>query len=56
MGEIIRQWQDETPELLPYGYLVGETQTIDILLKGAEQSSVDALAFDCLIPKSIIQR
>ncbi|KAG8231421.1 hypothetical protein J437_LFUL011875 [Ladona fulva] len=45
------------PELLPYGYLVGDSTTVRIHLKGARQGgSVDALAFDTLIPKAIAHR
>jgi hypothetical protein len=53
------QYKDsQVPELLPYGYLVGDSQnSIHVCLKGALHScSVDALAFETLIPKSIVQR
>uniref|UniRef100_A0A668ADX9 Neuron navigator 3 n=1 Tax=Myripristis murdjan TaxID=586833 RepID=A0A668ADX9_9TELE len=43
-----------TPELLPCGYLVGDSNTINIRLKGT--SSVDSLVFDTLIPKPMLQR
>lgn len=72
----------ELPELLPCGYLVGDSMTIRLTLKGewglstvseisrvllsgwcfemsvsgTKQNSVDSLAFDTLIPKSIIHR
>jgi neuron navigator 2 len=44
------------PELLPCGYLVGEDMSIKIVLKGSQHTSVDNVAFETLIPKSIIQR
>ncbi|KAE8747145.1 hypothetical protein FOCC_FOCC006143 [Frankliniella occidentalis] len=57
VGEVIRYKDSPTPELLPCGYLVGNADSITICLKGAVQNgSVDALAFETLIPKSIIQR
>uniref|UniRef100_A0A3B4UUZ0 Neuron navigator 3 n=1 Tax=Seriola dumerili TaxID=41447 RepID=A0A3B4UUZ0_SERDU len=43
-----------TPELLPCGYLVGDSNTISIQLKGTE--NVDSLVFDTLIPKPMLQR
>ncbi|KAL1006994.1 hypothetical protein UPYG_G00080320 [Umbra pygmaea] len=45
-----------TPELLPCGYLVGDSDTINIQLKGVSSGSVDSLVFDTLIPKSVLQR
>lgn len=56
IGEIVRTKDAEVPELLPIGYLVGDTMQIGICLKGTKQNSVDSLAFETLIPKSIIQR
>ncbi|KAK7793538.1 hypothetical protein R5R35_002523 [Gryllus longicercus] len=57
IGEVVRYKDSEVPELLPYGYLVGNTKCIHVCLKGALHSgSVDALAFETLIPKSIVQR
>ncbi|CAC5357112.1 unnamed protein product [Mytilus coruscus] len=56
IGEIMRTKEAELPELLPIGYLVGETMQIGICLKGTKQNSVDSLAFETLIPKSIVQR
>uniref|UniRef100_A0A3Q3PYN5 Neuron navigator 3 n=1 Tax=Monopterus albus TaxID=43700 RepID=A0A3Q3PYN5_MONAL len=43
-----------TPELLPCGYLVGDSNTISIQLKGTD--NVDSLVFDTLIPKPMLQR
>ncbi|XP_077420271.1 neuron navigator 2 isoform X3 [Vanacampus margaritifer] len=45
-----------TPELLPCGYLVGDSNTINIQLKGVSNDSVDSLVFDTLIPKPMLQR
>nr|XP_053644541.1 protein sickie-like isoform X2 [Cherax quadricarinatus] len=56
IGEISRGRHPESPELLPCGYLVGEVMHIKIILKGATINHVDALAFETLIPKSIVQR
>ena len=42
----------EEPELLPYGYIIGDIRTIEVRLG----DHVDSLAFDTLIPRSIIQR
>ncbi|TNM90765.1 hypothetical protein fugu_003054 [Takifugu bimaculatus] len=44
------------PELLPCGYLVGDSNTINIQLKGVSSDNVDSLAFDTLIPKPMLQR
>ncbi|XP_063844277.1 protein sickie-like isoform X2 [Scylla paramamosain] len=56
IGEISRGRHPESPELLPYGYLVGEVMAIKLILKGANINHVDALAFETMIPKSIVQR
>lgn len=60
VGEIRRNSNfARKPELLPYGYLVGDATDIVIALKKSENIeslNVDALAFETLIPKSIIQR
>uniref|UniRef100_A0A4W6EGQ2 Neuron navigator 3 n=1 Tax=Lates calcarifer TaxID=8187 RepID=A0A4W6EGQ2_LATCA len=46
----------QTPELLPCGYLVGDSNTISIQLKGTGHENVDSLVFDTLIPKPMLQR
>ncbi|KAK9542412.1 hypothetical protein VZT92_000277 [Zoarces viviparus] len=46
----------QTPELLPCGYLVGDSNTINIRLKGVSSKNVDSLVFDTLIPKPMLQR
>ncbi|XP_023227055.1 neuron navigator 3-like isoform X2 [Centruroides sculpturatus] len=56
IGDVCRSKEAELPELLPYGYLVGENTEIKIILKGIKHNSVDAVAFETLIPKSIVQR
>jgi neuron navigator 2 len=86
VGEIRRTNMSRKPELLPYGYIVGDTTDIMISLRRSDPTSesvhvrycvyfpidnlmcvqciygyllllqVDALAFETLTPKSIIQR
>ncbi|KAF8783105.1 Neuron navigator 2 like protein [Argiope bruennichi] len=56
VGEIVRAKDADAPELLPCGYVVGDNMHIRLVLKGTKQHSVDALAFESLIPKSIVQR
>lgn len=47
----------QLPELLPCGYLVGDINKIRICLKGASTNgSIDALAFETLISKTILTR
>lgn len=61
-GEIKRtSMAARKPELLPYGYLVGDATDIVVSLKRSPDGNsnnllVDALAFETLTPKSIIQR
>ncbi|XP_073514345.1 neuron navigator 2 isoform X14 [Phyllobates terribilis] len=56
IGEIKRTNTAGTPELLPCGYLVGESDTISVSLKGLPESSLDSLVFETLIPRPILQR
>ncbi|KAB7496192.1 Neuron navigator 2 [Armadillidium nasatum] len=56
LGEVTRGRNSPPQELLPCGYLVGEVTNVRITLKGAVINCVDALAFETLIPKSIVQR
>ncbi|XP_072145746.1 uncharacterized protein [Dermacentor andersoni] len=56
IDDIVRSKEAELPELLPCGYLVGETLKIQVVLRGTAQNAVDALALQTLIPKSVIQR
>ena len=45
------------PELLPYGYLVGEAVDIGVNLQSADSNlSVDNLAFESAVPKPVLQR
>ncbi|CAB0020595.1 unnamed protein product [Nesidiocoris tenuis] len=56
IGEVVRYKDSKLPELLPCGYLIGDVNNISVCLKGALHSgNLDALAFDTLVPKPIIQ-
>ncbi|KAL6468513.1 hypothetical protein MHYP_G00220370 [Metynnis hypsauchen] len=56
IGDVLRPSGADTPELLPCGYLVGENDTITISLKGVRSQCVDALVFETLIPRPVLQR
>ncbi|XP_046890284.1 neuron navigator 2 isoform X2 [Hypomesus transpacificus] len=56
IGEVQRTSGTDTPELLPCGYLVGESDTITVSLKGVCVHSEDSLVFETLIPRPIMQR
>ncbi|XP_041444524.1 neuron navigator 3 isoform X3 [Xenopus laevis] len=56
IGDIVRANNSEVPEMLPCGYLVGDSNTITVNLKGLEENSLDSFVFDTLIPKPITQR
>uniref|UniRef100_A0A4W4GAA9 AAA+ ATPase domain-containing protein n=1 Tax=Electrophorus electricus TaxID=8005 RepID=A0A4W4GAA9_ELEEL len=56
IGDVHRTGPTHTPELLPCGYLVGDSDTISVRLKGAAENSQDTLAFETLIPKAVLQR
>ncbi|XP_059508586.1 neuron navigator 3 isoform X2 [Stegostoma tigrinum] len=56
IGEIVRAYNLELPELLPCGYLVGESNIITVNLKGVAENSVDSLVFETLIPKPLMHR
>ncbi|XDV53093.1 hypothetical protein PO909_021680 [Leuciscus waleckii] len=56
IGDIHRASDADTPELLPCGYLVGESDTISVKLKDFSDNSLDSLAFETLIPKPVLQR
>ncbi|XP_037401112.1 neuron navigator 2 isoform X5 [Pygocentrus nattereri] len=56
IGDVLRPSGADTPELLPCGYLVGENDTINISLKGVRSQCVDALVFETLIPRPVLQR
>lgn len=57
VGEVLRYKDGPLPELLPCGYLVGDVMKIRVCLKGANTAGcLDALSFETLVPKSILQR
>ncbi|XP_059508173.1 neuron navigator 2 isoform X4 [Stegostoma tigrinum] len=56
IGDIQRTNNVDTPELLPCGYLVGESNTVTMSLKGLSEHSLDSLVFETLIPKPMLQR
>ncbi|XP_048863874.1 neuron navigator 3-like isoform X2 [Brienomyrus brachyistius] len=56
LGDVVRARGSEVPEKLPCGCLVGDSNAITISLKGVKENSIDGLAFDTLIPKTVIQR
>ena len=56
LGEISRCKDAELPELLPCGYLIGDVKDLKIVLRGSTSNSVDALAFETLIPKVNLKR
>ncbi|XP_026094648.1 LOW QUALITY PROTEIN: neuron navigator 2-like [Carassius auratus] len=56
IGDIHRSSDADTPELLPCGYLVGESDTISVKLKDLSVNSEDSLAFEALVPKPVLQR
>ncbi|XP_051548622.1 neuron navigator 2-like isoform X1 [Myxocyprinus asiaticus] len=56
IGDVHRTSDADTPELLPCGYLVGESNTISVQLKDSSNDSLDSLAFETLIPKPVLQR
>uniref|UniRef100_A0A8B9KK44 Neuron navigator 2b n=1 Tax=Astyanax mexicanus TaxID=7994 RepID=A0A8B9KK44_ASTMX len=53
IGDVHRTEKTDSPELLPCGYLVGDSNTISVRLK---ENSQDELVFETLIPKPILQR
>uniref|UniRef100_A0A6Q2WYY8 Calponin-homology (CH) domain-containing protein n=1 Tax=Esox lucius TaxID=8010 RepID=A0A6Q2WYY8_ESOLU len=55
IGDIRRTAGADTPELLPCGYLVGDSDTISVSLKGECEHSQDSLVFETLIPKALLQ-
>ncbi|KAJ8002823.1 hypothetical protein DPEC_G00162980 [Dallia pectoralis] len=55
IGDVHRNTGADTPELLPCGYLVGDSDTISVSLKGEFEHSQDSLVFETLIPKALLQ-
>ncbi|XP_072519022.1 neuron navigator 2 isoform X2 [Salminus brasiliensis] len=56
IGDVHRTDNADSPELLPCGYLVGDSDTISVRLKGIVENSQDGLVFETLVPKPILQR
>jgi len=54
IGEIIRTKNTELPELLPVGYLVGDTMQIGICLKGKSALLSDKLSLLVFLAYTII--
>jgi neuron navigator 2 len=53
IGEIMRTKDAELPELLPIGYLVGETMQIGICLKGRKDNFLQEIRWDINIMNSV---
>ena len=57
VGDMLRSKDtNQNPDLLPYGYLVGDFTNIILCLNNVEENSVDKLCFETLVPKNILQR
>ena len=57
VGEVTRRpHKVPEPELLPYGYIIGDVRSLQLRIRGRDQSEVDGLALATLIPRSIVQR
>jgi len=57
VGEISRKVHEKEPELLPYGYIIGDIRSIKLILHHSDiNGEVDAISFETLVPKSIMQR
>ena len=59
VGDMLRKPFDSeqtVPNLLPYGYLVGNFTNIVIKLKDASDNNIDSLCFDTLVPKNVMLR
>jgi neuron navigator 2 len=56
VGDMLRKETNEfsKPDLLPYGYLVGNHTSIIIKLK--ENNGLESLSYDTLVPKNVLQR
>jgi hypothetical protein len=52
----LNEQEQKVPDLLPYGYLVGDHTNIILKLKDAAQSGLDFLCYDTLVPKNVMQR
>ena len=47
---------DDPPELMPWGYTIGDVRQAQLELRGHEAGCVDAFVFETLIPKPIVHR
>lgn len=59
VGDVLRkpfENEQKVPDLLPYGYLVGNFTNIVIKLKDASSNSIDSLCYDTLVPKNVMLR
>ena len=57
VGEVTRKpHKVPEPELLPYGYIIGDVRSLQLRIRGKDQGEVDSLALATLIPRSIVQR
>ena len=57
VGDMLRSKDtNHNPDLLPYGYLVGNCTNITLCLKDSDNTSLDSLCFETLVPKNILQR
>ena len=55
IGDIMRKLNDtKLPDLLPFGYLVGNDRKIKIILKD-DHTHLDALSFETLIPRYLLE-
>lgn len=56
IGEIVRKINDKSsyPDMLPFGYLIGKTCAIRIVLKDNYQN-LDSLAYETLIPRYLLE-
>lgn len=55
IGEIVRKINDPNyPDMLPFGYLIGKTCAIRIVLKDSYQS-LDSLSYETLIPRYLLE-
>lgn len=55
IGEIVRKINDtKVPDLLPFGYLVGDNCTIRIILKDNSEN-LDSLCYETLMPKYLLE-
>jgi hypothetical protein len=55
IGDIVRKLNDtKFPDLLPFGYLVGDKCKVRIVLKD-DYSNLDSLTFETLTPKYLLE-